>query len=38
MRGAHMLAPGPAGVTGRFVREIILFLDGISVGHQAQER
>ena len=23
-RGAHLLAPGPAGVEGRFVREIIV--------------
>ena len=30
----HMLATGPAGAKGRFVREIILSLDGIS----AQER
>ena len=37
-RGAHLLAPGPAVVPGGFVREIILCLDGISVGHQAQER
>ena len=34
-RGAHMLAPGPAGVKGRFVRELMLFLDGISVGGQS---
>ena len=34
-RGAHVLAPGPAGVEGRFVREIILSLDGISVGGQS---
>ena len=26
-RGAHLLAPGPAGVKGRFVREIMLLLD-----------
>ena len=31
-RGDHMLPTGPAGVEGRFVREIILLLDGISVG------
>ena len=29
---------GPAGVKGRFVREIMLLLDGISVGDKAQER
>ena len=34
-RGAHMLAPGPAAVKGRVVREIMLFLDGISVGGQS---
>ena len=34
-RGAHLLAHGPAGVEGRFVREIMLFLDGISVGGQS---
>ena len=34
-RGAHLLATGPAGVNGRFVREIILLLDGISVGGQS---
>ena len=31
-RVAHLLAPGPAGVKGRFVREIMLLLDGISEG------
>ena len=31
-RGAHLLAPGPACVEGRFVREIMFLLDGISVG------
>ena len=31
-RGANLLAPGPAGVKGRFVKEIMLLLDGISVG------
>ena len=31
-RGAHLLATGPAGVEGRFVREIMLLLAGISVG------
>ena len=34
-RGAHLLAPGLAGVEGRFVREIMLLLDGISVGGQS---
>ena len=34
-RGAHLLAPGAAGVKGRFVKEIMLFLDGISVGGQS---
>ena len=34
-RNAHILAPGPAGVEGRFVREIILLLDGIPVGGQS---
>ena len=28
----HLLATGPAGVEGRFVKEIMLSLDGISVG------
>ena len=32
--GTYLLAPGPAGVKGRFVREIMLLLDGISVGRQ----
>ena len=36
-RGAHLLAPGPTGVEGRFVREIMLLLDRISVGGKAQE-
>ena len=31
-RGAHLLAPG---VEGRFVRKIMLVLDGISVGGQS---
>ena len=31
-RGAHLLATRPAGVEGRFVWEIMLLLDGISVG------
>ena len=34
-RAAHLLATGPAGVKGRFVREIMLLLDGISVGGQS---
>ena len=34
-RGAHILAPGPAGVEGRFVKGIMLLLDGISVGGQS---
>ena len=33
-RGAHLLQVGPAGVKGRFLREIMLLLDGISVGGQ----
>ena len=35
MRGAHLLAPGAAGVKDRFVRKIMLMLDGISVGGQS---
>ena len=31
----HLLATGPAGVEGRLVREIMLSLDGISVGGQS---
>ena len=34
-RGAHLLAPGPAGVEDRFVRELMLLLEGISVGGQS---
>ena len=34
-RGAHLLAPGPAGVKVRFVREIMSLLDRISVGGQS---
>ena len=30
--GAHLLAPGPAGVEGGFVREFIFCLDGICMG------
>ena len=37
-RGAHLLAPGPAGVKGRFVKEIMLLLDGISVGGTKHKR
>ena len=33
--GAHMLAPDPAGFEGRFVREIMLLLDGVSVSGQS---
>ena len=32
--GAHLLAPGPADVEGRFLREFMLMLDGISVGDE----
>ena len=34
-RGTHLLAPRPAGAEGRFVREIMLLLNGISVGGQS---
>ena len=34
-RGAHLLAPGPAAVEGRFVRELRLFLDLISEGGES---
>ena len=34
-RGAHLLAPRPAGVEGRFVRAFMLLLDGIRVGDKA---
>ena len=38
-RGAHLLAPRPAGIEGRFVREIMLLQDGISVeGQGTRER
>ena len=37
-RGAHLLAPGPAGVEDGFVREFMLLLDWISLGDKAQER
>ena len=37
-RGVHMLATGSAGVEDRFVREIMLLLDGIIVVVQRQER
>ena len=32
--GGHLLAPGTAGVKGRFVREFMLLLDVISVREQ----
>ena len=31
---AHLLAPGSAGVEGEFVGELMLLLDGISVGDE----
>ena len=34
-KGAHLLAHGPASVEGGFVRELMLLLDGISVGGQS---
>ena len=37
-RGAHLLAPGPSGVNYGFVRELMVFLDGIKLGDKAQER
>ena len=37
-RGAHLLAPGSAGVEGRFLREIMLLLDGISMGGTKHKR
>ena len=38
-RGAYLLAPGPEDVEGKFVREFVLLLDGISVmGLSTQER
>ena len=37
-KGAHLLATGPAGVEGRFVREIMLLLDGISLGGGGQSK
>ena len=36
--GDHQLAPGPAGVKDRFVRKIMLVLDGISVGGQSTRK
>ena len=36
--GAHLLALGPAGVEGRFVRKIMLLLDEISVGGTKHKR
>ena len=35
MRGAYLLEPGLAGVKDGFVRELMLLLDGISVGGQS---
>ena len=37
-RGAHLQAPGPACVGGRFVREFMLLLDGICVGGTTPKR
>ena len=38
-KGAHLLEPGPASVEGGFVREFMMFLDGISVdGQSTRER
>ena len=37
-RGVHLLAPGPAAVKGRVEREIMLLLDGISVGGTKHKR
>ena len=34
-RGTHLLAPGPAGVKDRFVREIMSLLDGWMAGGQS---
>ena len=34
-KGAHLLAPEPADVEVRFVREIMSLLDGISEGGQS---
>ena len=34
-KGGHLLAPGLAVVKGRFFREIMLLLGGISVGGQS---
>ena len=31
----HLLATGPVGVEGRFVREVMLWLDGIRMGGQS---
>ena len=37
-RGGHLLEPVPKDVEGRFVREFMLLLDGISVeGQHTQE-
>ena len=35
-RCAHLLVTGLAGVDGRFVKEIMMLLDGISVGGQSR--
>ena len=35
-KGAHLLAPGPAGVEYWFVREFMSLLDGISVSDRAK--
>ena len=36
-RGAHMLAPGAAGVKAKFVGKFVLLLDMISVKDKKQE-
>ena len=37
-RGAHLLTPGLEDVKGGFVRQLMLLLDGISVGDKAHKR
>ena len=37
-RDAHLLAPGPGDINGRFVRKFILLLDGISLGDKAHKK
>ena len=37
-RGIHLLVPGPAGVEGRSVMDIMLLLDGMSVGETKHKR